>query len=211
MSDTIELSKLIELLGSISMADVSSTNLTLKCQSAKRLFVVIVKSITPRLVLWGTPPLRNFQSDSVAPILTACCMSARNAAIQLMSAGSTSSFRNSVIKMLWSIRSKPFAFPPRQRRRPGLLDQHNLLPRKWLETWIEEHLLSSSLYAQTVPGRFFHVIVAVVYCMWIPPWLLLVYTWAISGGDRSLFLLVGLSSGLGWRWKILEVMGCIPP
>ena len=200
MSDTIELSKLIELLGSISMADVSSTNLTLKCQSAKRLFVVIVKSITPRLVLWGTPPLRNFQSDSVTPILTACCMSARNAAIQLMSAGSTSSFRNSVIK---SVRS--------QRRRPGLLDQHNLLPRKWLETWIEEHLLSSGLYAQTVPGRFFHVIVAVVYCMWIPPWLLLVYTWAISGGDRSLFLLVGLSSGLGWRWKISEVMGCIPP
>ena len=44
MSDTIELSKLIELLGSISMADVSSTNLTLKCQSAKRLFVVILQT-----------------------------------------------------------------------------------------------------------------------------------------------------------------------
>ena len=208
MSDTIQLSRLIEFLGSISMADVSSTNLTPKCQSAKRLFVIIVKSITPSLVPWGTPPLRSLQSDSTAPILTACFLSVRNAAIQLMSARSTSSFRNSVIKMLWSIRSKPSRG---QRGRPGLLDQHNLLPRKWLVTCIEEHLLSSGLYAQTVAGRFFHAIVAVVYCRWIPPWLLPVYTWAISGGDRSLFLLVGLPSGLGWRWKSLEEMGCIPP
>ena len=58
-----------------------------------------------------------------------------------------------------------------QRRRPGLLDEHNLLPRKWLVTWIEEHLLSSGLYTQTVAGRFFHVIVTVVYCAWISPWL----------------------------------------
>ena len=108
MSDSIELNRLIEFLSSIYMADVSSTNLTLKCQSAKRLSVIIVKSITPSLVPSGIPLLRKFQSDSVAPILTACCLSVRKAAIQLMSAGSTSSFRNSVIKMLWSIRSKSF-------------------------------------------------------------------------------------------------------
>ena len=99
MSDTIELSRLIEFLGSISMADVSSRNLTLRGQSAKRLFVIIMKSITPSLTPWGRPPLRNFQSDSVAPVLTACCLSVRNAAIQLMSMGSTSSFHSSVIKM----------------------------------------------------------------------------------------------------------------
>ena len=154
MPDTIELSRLIEFLGSISMADISSTNLTLKCQSAERLFVIIAKSITPSFVPWG--------------ILSACSLSVRNAAIQLMSAGSTSSFRNSVIKMLWSIRSKPFEKSAKKTR---LLDEHNLLPRKWLVTWIEEHLLSSGLYAQTVAGRFFHVIVAVVYCAWISPWL----------------------------------------
>ena len=50
MSDTVELSRLIEFLGSISMTDVSSTNLTLGCQSAKGLFVISVKSITPSLV-----------------------------------------------------------------------------------------------------------------------------------------------------------------
>ena len=44
MSETAELSRLIEFLGSISMADVSFTNLTLGCQSAKRLFVIIVKA-----------------------------------------------------------------------------------------------------------------------------------------------------------------------
>ena len=99
MSDTIELSRLIEFLGSISMADVSSRNSTLRGQSAKRLFVIIMKSITPSLTPWGRPPLRNFQSDSVAAVLTACCLSVRNAAIQLMSMGSTSSFHSSVIKM----------------------------------------------------------------------------------------------------------------
>ena len=99
MSDTIELSRLIEFLGSISMADVSSRNSTLRGQSAKRLFVIIMKSIIPSLTPWGRPPLRNFQSDSVAPVLTACCLSVRNAAIQLMSTGSTSSFHSSVIKM----------------------------------------------------------------------------------------------------------------
>ena len=99
MSDTIELSRLIEFLGSISMADLSSRNSTLSGQSAKRLFVIIMKSITPSLIPWGTPPLRNFQSDSVALVLTACCLSVRNAAIQMMSMGSTASFHNSVIKM----------------------------------------------------------------------------------------------------------------
>ena len=44
MSETAELSRLIEFLGSISMADVSFTNLTLGRQSAKRLFVIIVKA-----------------------------------------------------------------------------------------------------------------------------------------------------------------------
>ena len=43
--------------------------------------------------------MRNFQSDSVAAVLTACCLSVRNAVIQLMSMGSTSSFHSSVIKM----------------------------------------------------------------------------------------------------------------
>ena len=50
MSDTVELSRLIEFLGSVSMTDVSSTNLTLRGQSAKGLFVISVKSITPSLV-----------------------------------------------------------------------------------------------------------------------------------------------------------------
>ena len=50
MSDAVELSRLIEFLGSISIADLTLSNLTLRCQSAKRLFVIIVKSITPSLV-----------------------------------------------------------------------------------------------------------------------------------------------------------------
>ena len=168
-----------------------------------------MKSITHSLVPWGTPPMRDFQYDNVAPFLTACCLSVRKAAIQPMSAGWTSSFCNSVVKILWLIRSKPFEKSAKKTQ--ALLDQHSLLPRKWLVTWIEEHLLSSGLYAQTFAGRFFHVTVAVAYCTWIPPWLLRVYTWAISGGDRFLFLLLGWLSGLGWRWKILEVLECFPP
>ena len=184
------------------------TNLTLKCQSAKRFFVIIVKSITPSLVSWGTPLLRNSNLIVLHLFL--------QPAVCLLG----------TLQYKWGAWDQPLVFATQslrcygqldqslsrsQQRRPALLDQHNLLPHKWLVTWIEEHLLSSGLYMQTYAGRFFHVIMAVVYCMWIPPWLLPVYKWALLVGDHSLFLLVGLPSELGWQWKILEVMGCILP
>ena len=176
MSDTNKLSRLIEFQGSISMADVSSTNLTLKCQSAKRLFVIIVKSITPSLVPWGTPLSRNSNLIVLHLFL--------QPAVCLLGTPQSN----------WWARDQPLVFATQslrcygqldqslsrsQRRRPRLLDQHNLLPRKWLVTWIEGHLLSSGLYTQPVAGRFFHLIVAVVYCTRTPPWILRVYTWAI--------------------------------
>ena len=104
MSDTVELSRLIEFLGSNSMTDVSSTNLTLGCQSAKGLFVISVKSITPSLVSWGTLPLRNFQSDNADPILTACCLSVTQ-------------------QSNWWARDQPLVFATQSLRCYGQLDQ----------------------------------------------------------------------------------------
>ena len=49
-------SRLMEFLGNISTADVSSTNLVRKCQSTNRLFVITAKRTTPNLVPWGIPP-----------------------------------------------------------------------------------------------------------------------------------------------------------
>ena len=114
------------------MADVSSTNLIRSCQSANCLLVITVKRITPNLVPFGTPPYRNFQSDDVASILKTCCLSVRNGAIQLRSAESTSCFRSSIIKMLWSIKLKPLQKPIKKSR---FQNHRNLSLRSWLETW----------------------------------------------------------------------------
>ena len=107
-SNTAVFRRLIEFRGIISKADVSSKNLIRSRQSDSSLFVITVKRIILSLVPWGIPPLSVCQSDRVPPILTACCRLVKNAAIQLRSAGWTSSLLSSCIKMVWSMRLNPF-------------------------------------------------------------------------------------------------------
>ena len=136
MSDTVKLSILIEFLGSLE--DVSSTNLNLRCQSAKRLFVIIVKSITPIVKFpeahlpWG---ISNLIMLHLFLQLAVCLLKTQQSN--------------------WWAQDQPLVFATRSlrcydqldqslskswRRRSGLLDHHSLLPRKWLVTWIKEYL-----------------------------------------------------------------------
>ena len=64
-------SKLIEFLGIISKADVSSTNLMRKFQPSNRSLVIMLKRITPNLVPCGITLLSCFRSDKTPSILTA--------------------------------------------------------------------------------------------------------------------------------------------
>ena len=91
------LSKLIELLGIISKAVVSSTNLMRRCQSHRHLFVITAKTITPSFVPMGTPPFRVRQSDRVPPILTTCYRLVGKAAIHFRRTELTSSLASSCI------------------------------------------------------------------------------------------------------------------
>ena len=107
MSFTAIWSRLIPFLGSISRAVVSSTNFILRCQSLRRLFVIIANRITPNLVPWGIPPLRGIQCDRESPILTACILLVRKALIQLINTGCIPRFASPLRRMLWSIKSNP--------------------------------------------------------------------------------------------------------
>ena len=108
MSLTATFSKLITFLGRISNAVVSSTNLILKCQSRKRLLVITANKITTSFVPCGIPPLGYFQSDREFSILTACDLPVRRTLIQLIKTVSISKNANSLRRIEWSIRSKPF-------------------------------------------------------------------------------------------------------
>ena len=108
ISLTATFSKLIPFLGRISNAVVSSTNLILKCQSRKRLLVITANKITPSFVPCGIPLLGDFQSDREFPILTACDLPVRKALIQLIKTVLISKDINSLRRIEWSIRSKPF-------------------------------------------------------------------------------------------------------
>ncbi len=68
----------MEFLGSISKAEVSSTNLILNGQSAISPFVITANRMTPNFVPCGIPPLTVLHSDVVSPIFTACCRLVKN-------------------------------------------------------------------------------------------------------------------------------------
>ncbi len=70
--------RLMEFLGSISKAEVSSTNLILNGQSAISPFVITANRMTPNFVPCGIPPLTVLHSDVVSPIFTACCRLVEN-------------------------------------------------------------------------------------------------------------------------------------
>ena len=97
ISEAKTLSKLIEFLGIISKAVVSSTNLMRRCQWHRNLFVITAKTITPSFAPWSTPPFRVCQSDRVPPILTACYRLVRKAAIHFRRTGWISSLASSCI------------------------------------------------------------------------------------------------------------------
>ena len=97
ISEAKTLSKLIEFLGMISKAVVSSTNLMRRCQWYRNLFVITAKTITPSFAPWSTPPFRVCQSDRVALILTACYRLVRKAAIHLRRTGWISCLSSSCI------------------------------------------------------------------------------------------------------------------
>ena len=78
MSLGTRLSRLILLLGKISSAVVSSTNLVLKLHYFSRLLVITINKMTPSFVPSGIPPLRNLQSEEL-PVLTTCLLSVSNA------------------------------------------------------------------------------------------------------------------------------------
>ena len=102
ISEAKTLSKLVEFLGIISKAVVSSTNLMRRCQSHRNLFVVTgtAKTITPSFGPWSTPPFRVCQSDRVPPTLTACYRLVRKAAIHFRRTGWISSLASSCISGL---------------------------------------------------------------------------------------------------------------
>ena len=97
ISEAKTLSRLIEFLGIISKAVVSSTNLMRRCQWHRNLFVITAKTITPSFAPWSTPPFRVCQSDRVPPILTACYRLVRKAAIHFRRTGWTSTLASSCI------------------------------------------------------------------------------------------------------------------
>ena len=81
ISEAKTLSRLIEFLGIISKAVVSSTDLMRRCQWHRNLSVITAKTITTSFAPWSTPPFRVCQSDRVPSILTACYQLVRKAAI----------------------------------------------------------------------------------------------------------------------------------
>ena len=88
ISEAKTLSKVIEFLGIMSKAAVSSTNLML----------ITAKTNTPSFAPWSTPPFRVCQSDRVPPILTACYRLVRKAAIHFRRTGWISSLASSCIR-----------------------------------------------------------------------------------------------------------------
>jgi hypothetical protein len=68
----------MEYLSKISKAEVSSTNLILKDQSAISPFVITANKITPSFVPCGIPRLTILHSDVVSSIFTASCRLVKN-------------------------------------------------------------------------------------------------------------------------------------
>ena len=84
--------KLVEFLGIISKAVVSSTNFVLKFQSTRSSLVITENNITPNLVPCGIPPFGDFQSDNTPAIRVAYILFERKADTQLLRTGCILSF-----------------------------------------------------------------------------------------------------------------------
>ena len=95
----------------ISNAVVSSTNLMRNFQERSWLLAMIVNRITPKLVPCGMPPLGDFQSDIVPPILTACVLLIRNATIYFIISVSDKQLSSFFISLILSLFSYIFFFP----------------------------------------------------------------------------------------------------
>ena len=97
-----------EYLGTISRAEVSSTNLILPGQSLSRELMRTANNNGPNFVPWGRPPFVFFQDDEEFPTLTHRSRFERKALIQRIMAGSTPRLTSSLTITLWSTKSKPF-------------------------------------------------------------------------------------------------------
>jgi hypothetical protein len=104
ISESAKLRRLIEFLGIISRAEVSSTNFVRRRQLASKLFVMTIKSTSPSLVPCGIPLFRVCHWERTLAIITACLLN-KNAEIQDSKAGWTCSLSSSCIKIEQDARS----------------------------------------------------------------------------------------------------------